>query len=150
MSRLMASSANSRGVQASTGRPESAGGVQARLMIWTICSAVNRQLCGGLRPAAAPFADGLGGTAEVPGQRFVALARGGGEDNAGPQGERLGAGVLAQQAIQDGLLRWGNGNREWLRTRHEGTLPWYNGRWTCACFTPRSYQNSVRFSARLY
>lgn len=32
-------SASSRGVQASTGRPAARGEVQARLMIWTICSA---------------------------------------------------------------------------------------------------------------
>ncbi len=38
--RLAASAANSRGVQASTGRPDSVGEVQARLMIWMICSAV--------------------------------------------------------------------------------------------------------------
>lgn len=37
---LTAWSASSRGVQAATGRPASGGGVQAKLMIWTICSAV--------------------------------------------------------------------------------------------------------------
>jgi len=37
---LTAASANSRGVQAVPGRPTCAGGRQARLMIWTICSAV--------------------------------------------------------------------------------------------------------------
>jgi hypothetical protein len=41
MPRVIASSANSQGVQWLTGRPESAGASQASATIWQICSGVN-------------------------------------------------------------------------------------------------------------
>ena len=151
--RLTASLANSRGVQAATGRPASAGGVQARLMICTICSAVKvsgapgrgasastraiRRLraaaspsraasCASAAAQRAPLGDRLGRTAEVVGQRDVATAGGGSQDDAGAEGKHLGTGVLAQQPFQHSLLSWCDGNGEWQwpchRTPSSGTL----------------------------
>src|ERR671933_239210 len=144
--RFWASAANSWGLHASTGRPESAGGVQASAIIWTICSALKvggvprrgasaktsaivvRNACSSVSATAncasaaaqrAPLAYGFRRTAEVLGQRLVALAGGGGEDNAGAEGESLGTGGLPEQVFEHCLLRWRDGNGDGVRTSHK-------------------------------
>ena len=64
----------------------------------------------GRRPAAPPLADGLSSTAELLRQAFVALASGGGQDDPGAEGQGLRTGMLAQQAFQQRLLGWRDGN----------------------------------------
>ncbi len=72
----------------------------------------------GGRPASAPEEDGRGRTAEMRRDRLSALPSGGGEDNLDAADERLGRGLLAQQALQDRPLGRGHGNRHRQRARH--------------------------------
>lgn len=98
---VMASSANSRGVHAATGRWHCSGGRQARLMMRTICSAVKVAGVPGRGASAKAVAIAA---ASAPGSSSTA-SRCGVASRQRPRHLRIVVGVLAR-CRASGSLRW--------------------------------------------
>ena len=64
----------------------------------------SRQPCLSSSPAATPLANGFGCAAELLGEWFVALACGRSQHDTDAQGQRLWAGVLTHERIENRLL----------------------------------------------
>ncbi len=124
--RFSASSASSRGVQASTGRPASAGGVHAMAMIWTICS--------GVKVGGAPGRGASASTAAIsvrsPGSSASRAARSGA---AAAQRARQRRAVLGEQPSCCAICSLGRpasaARMIWMRrTRACGAVCWRSKR----------------------
>ncbi len=109
---LTASSASSRGVQAATGRSASGGGVQAKLIIWTICSAVKVSGVPGRGESAST-------TAMACGRSPTSASAAASCDSAAAQRARHLRTVLGEQRScrARGALRWPAAAARTIRAR---------------------------------